>query len=120
MDEDVGRWFAKAAQDLDDGEYLLEDGRFEAASFHAQQAAEKALKGALIHRDGSFPKIHDLAKLAGQLGADQDLMDRAAHLSQVYVSTRYPDVENPINRERAEDFMGFAKEVVAWARERSS
>jgi HEPN domain-containing protein len=34
-----------------------------AAAFHCQQAAEKLLKGFLVHADVSFGKTHDLRKL---------------------------------------------------------
>ena len=57
-------WHRKAASDLAAVEACLEAGRgLDAACFHCQQAAEKALKAFLISRDKEFPRTHDLRRL---------------------------------------------------------
>jgi len=57
-------WLRKAASDLATVEACLAAGRgLDAACFHCQQAAEKALKAFLIARDQDFPHTHDLQRL---------------------------------------------------------
>lgn len=38
---------------------------YEDLCLHAQQAAEKAIKGVLVQRSVDFPKMHDLNRLLG-------------------------------------------------------
>lgn len=56
-------WFDFAADDIEVGEILLREGRYSAACFHSQQAAEKALKGFLVYNELLPPKEHDLVNL---------------------------------------------------------
>lgn len=64
----------------------------------AQQAAEKALK-ALIALDGAEPpRTHDLVALAARLASDAAIQVRVEalrHLSDAYVSSRYPSPFEP-------------------------
>ena len=62
---DVRSWIHKAARDLFAGDHeraaappILED-----VVFHAQQAAEKVLKGFLAWHDRPFRKTHDLVEI---------------------------------------------------------
>ena len=50
----TNNWMDFALDDLDGGEILFRESKFNMASFHAQQAAEKALKGlkALFYKHG--------------------------------------------------------------------
>jgi len=67
---------------------------YDAACFHAQQAAEKYLKAVLTEEGRPFPKIHDLVKLS------EGCIDRMAHLrlyeadldvlSRYAIAFRYP------------------------------
>lgn len=116
MREETGRWLDKAASDLDHAAYLLEDDRAEPAAFHAQQAAEKALKALLIERDGAYPRVHDLVHLAEEAKAPDGLTADCADLTQAYVASRYPDTADPISPEQAERFVAIAKEVIGWTR----
>jgi HEPN domain-containing protein len=57
-------WQRKAASDLAAAEACLRAGcGLDAACFHCQQAAEKALKAFLISRDEDYPRTHDLRRL---------------------------------------------------------
>lgn len=44
-------------------ESLLKDNNFDAACFHAPQAAEKYLKAFLLHHGTKFPFTHNLKRL---------------------------------------------------------
>jgi HEPN domain-containing protein len=66
----VREWIAKAENDLIAAVQLLKLGRQAPADvvcFHAQQCAEKYIKGALVHRGISFSKTHDLELLVRSL-----------------------------------------------------
>ena len=66
----------------------------DAACFHAQQCAEKYLKGRLTEAAISFPKIHDLVSLMEQVLVAEPLWETyrkdLAYLSDCAVSYRYP------------------------------
>ncbi|MDR1786858.1 MAG: HEPN domain-containing protein [Treponema sp.] len=63
----VREWFRFAGDDLFIAKHIMNDlypPRLEAACYHRQQAAEKALKGYLIHLTQEEPEhTHDLKKL---------------------------------------------------------
>ena len=90
------RWLAKARTDLALATVVLERDRAEmeswAAAFHAQQAAEKALKSILIARGQDPPHIHSLRALQALMPADFRLrasVAELAELSQFATLTRY-------------------------------
>ncbi len=62
-------WMASAAIDLDAAELWLQQRShgFGIACFHAEQAAEKALKALLVAGGIDPPRTHDLELLAGLL-----------------------------------------------------
>ena len=63
------------------------------ASFHAQQAAEKTVKAALVIEQIRFPRTHELERLRSLLPAGWELPDREtlAGLSRFAVAGRYPE-----------------------------
>jgi HEPN domain-containing protein len=63
------------------------------ASFHAQQAAEKCMKAALIVEQIRFPRTHELERLRSLLPAAWELPDQEAlaGLSRFAVAGRYPE-----------------------------
>ena len=63
------------------------------ASFHAQQAAEKYLKAALVIEQIRFPRTHELERLQPLLPAGWAVPDREAlaGLSRFAVAGRYPE-----------------------------
>jgi len=57
-------WFLKAESDLKTAQRMAEtDGPYDTACFHAQQAAEKYLKGLLAHHGEPFHATHNLEEL---------------------------------------------------------
>ena len=88
------RWMSFAREDLRAAEILLREDVFSQACFHAQQAVEKALKAALLHRDPerSLPRTHSISELAERLGDDRaHFPDGLDTLDAFYIPTRYPD-----------------------------
>lgn len=112
-------WFKKAAHDIRVAELALGDdpAMTDQAVFHAQQAAEKAVKGLLTWHGRIFRKTHNLVELgeacASLLPDLELLLRRAASLSVYAWQYRYPgDVDEPDISE-AEGSLNLAKETVA-------
>jgi HEPN domain-containing protein len=89
----------KAREDLQTLEVLIGSGKAPASStgFHAQQAAEKAIKAVLSHQNVVFPRTHNLRVLvsllpggAASLPPDAELLPR---LTPFGVVMRYDEVE---------------------------
>ena len=88
-------WLRKAQSDLRAIEILIKDSDFppDIVCYHAQQAAEKALKGLLTAYGVPFPRTHDLVLLNRLLSSaiDVGVEPRAlAELSYFAVESRYP------------------------------
>ncbi len=92
----VRDWLRRAGRDLAAARALaaLSDPLLDAAIYHCQQAAEKALKGWLQLQDDPFPKTHDLEQLVGQaarLRAEfSEHLPAAAVLTPYASAFRYP------------------------------
>jgi len=99
----VKMWFQKSSEDLRATKLLLSQTTDEflgPAIFHAQQSAEKAIKGFLSFYKVRFPKTHDLGILAQLVGTtDADLgkaLEPCAILTKFAVAYRYPEeAESP-------------------------
>jgi HEPN domain-containing protein len=86
------------------------------ASFHAQQAAEKALKALLTHHQIEFMKTHSIGELLqlaelGAPGVSTDL-DAARELTRYAVSDRYPGPEAPVTQASAREHLALAQTVL--------
>ncbi len=91
----VRGWLRKAASDVLTLEAALGAGAFDGSCFHAQQAAEKYLKGFLAFHDRPFPYTHNLGDLT-ELCATIDppfrtLTPIAVELTPYAVRLRYDD-----------------------------
>jgi len=85
----------RADDDIMTVQLLLERGGSpNAACFHAQQAAEKYLKGFLAHHDYHVRKIHDLELLLENCKkidtSFADITVASRSLNRFYLETRYP------------------------------
>ncbi len=90
---EVLEWIRTAEDDLEDARVLLRAGRYAAAAFHAHQAAEKALKAAIIARRGVLPpRLRNLLELARILEVRGEwVLDALRRLNPHYRVARYPD-----------------------------
>jgi HEPN domain-containing protein len=110
-------WLVKAQHDLVAGERAAEDPPIaDVACFHAQQAAEKALKGYLAWCDIPLQRTHDLARLLTQ-ARDVDeafgSLESAADLLSPYATDpRYPGQENEPEAEDAIEALAEARRVL--------
>lgn len=110
-------WFVRADRDLAGGRVDLaaEPPLTGDAVFHAQQAAEKAMKGFLTWHSQPFGKTHNLTEL-GEMCARLDpslepLLRRASVLTDYAWKFRYPGEPDEPPRKEAEDALALAREV---------
>lgn len=87
----VRRWLSKARTDLALASVILEQGPDMdpwVACFHAQQAAEKALKAVLVAQGAEPPFIHNLVALQALMPRDLDLDATVAELADLSAPAR--------------------------------
>lgn len=110
------RWLDLAQEDLATASVLLEQGLHGPASFHAQQAAEKALKAVVVGGGGNPPQTHDCFYLASEAGATEQVAEAADALTPFYFRARYPDTPgDEVSAQDAEMTLDAAEEVVDWS-----
>ena len=91
-------------------------GLYEQLCFHAQQAAEKALKALLVQLGIAVPKTHNLQGLVDLLPsklANDPVFRDAPRLSIYAVTFRYPGEEEPITEDEYHDALKLAERVIA-------
>jgi len=114
-------WLEQAEGDLALARHACSGGFYDWTVFAAQQAAEKAVKGAL-QRKGAEAWGHSVAALlralAAQVPVPEDLIEAALELDKGYIAARYPDV-HPIGaprelytRSEAERALAHAQRIV--------
>jgi HEPN domain-containing protein len=113
-------WLAHATSDLKLAKLgLNQDILPEQVCFHAQQAAEKALKAVLLHAGVDFPFTHDLEELLdtcadAAIVVPQELQE-AGSLTPYAVETRYPGFWGEISDADVQEALTCAERAVAWA-----
>jgi len=115
----VNQWLAKAGENLlVCGAILgLEMAAYDTAGFHAQQAAEKALKALLVCHQVDFRHTHEiqgLLALAEPVATGiQARFAAAGTLTPYAVGGRYPGPQPPLDRNEAARQLEMARTVVA-------
>ncbi|MCY3911635.1 MAG: HEPN domain-containing protein [Chloroflexi bacterium] len=113
-------WFAKADEDLEIARRALGPDRPlpSVACFHAQQCAEKHLKGYLVAHDVPFRFVHDLGYLIGLCAgidpAFANLRPAAVTLNPYVATARYPsEAAQEPDVEAAENAIAVAERIAA-------
>lgn len=114
-------WLRLAEGDLAVADRVLsaEDLPVWAACFHAQQAAEKALKAVLTRRAVPFERTHDLEALYERLPPserDAFVLDELDALTPWAVEGRYGGGALGLDRARARELLDAARRVFEAAR----
>ena len=114
-------WLARAAGDLALARVPLPDeGYYEDLCFHAQHAAEKAIKAVYKKHDLTFRYTHDLGELLADLmdkGITIPLEVEAAQILTAYAwEARYPGLAEPVTDEEYREAIQQADDVVRWAK----
>lgn len=94
-------------------------GRYEDLCFHAQQAAEKAVKGVYRAHGLRFTYTHNLGLLLSGLRQTgmpiPKEVEQAIPLTDYAHQTRYPGVSEPVSGKERDIAVQAAEAVVAWA-----
>ncbi|QWR76787.1 HEPN domain-containing protein [Candidatus Magnetomonas plexicatena] len=114
-------WFLKAENDIINAEHTMtmSNPPCDTVCFHAEQCAEKYLKGFLTYHQIEFPKTHSietLVRLCKQAAPaiEIELGDIVEILTSYGVAVRYPDgVYYDIPKEDAIEAIELAKKVKA-------
>jgi HEPN domain-containing protein len=93
MNEVAERWLVFAHEDTRMAQLAQAEGIFNQVCFHAQQAAEKAIKGWLAEQGQIPPKTHRMADLLTLLPSDLlgEIVNGIRLLDRFDIPTRYPD-----------------------------
>jgi len=114
-------WLAHAKSDLSLARLAKDDTRIlpEQICFHAQQAAEKALKAVLLFKRIEFPLVHDIEELLELMKQGGIQLPRevgeAGILTPYAVEARYPGQPEEITAADVTEAIAVAEAVVRWA-----
>ena len=113
-------WLVRAEGDLALAKIPLPKGAFyEDLCFHAQQAAEKALKAVYQHYNRTFRYTHDLDELI--IGLQDEGIDMPPEVADAVLLTsyaweaRYPGLSEPVTIEEYREALRQAEFVLGWA-----
>ena len=113
-------WLCYAGSDLTLAETARSPGIMkETLCFHAQQAAEKALKAVLIKNNVEFPRTHNLRILLDKIPSGINLpadVEEASALTDYAVSARYPGDLEDVTEEDYAEALRMARAVLDWAK----
>lgn len=119
--EEALLWLEYAIADLAVARMPLPaQSKYEMLLFHAQQAAEKALKAVLIRLGIDFPRTHNPLALVDILPPQFNSLPfliAATALTEYAILLRYPGVNAPVNETRYARMLKLAEDVVAWAQQ---
>ncbi len=98
---------------------LLDAGVYFASVFFAQQAAEQALRAAVIEKNGRVSRGHNLIQMSNTLEAPLEIMNAAAELNPTFLGTRCPEIVNGVpaqnhDRRSARFCLKCAQLIVDW------
>ncbi len=114
-------WLAHAESDLNLARLAGErkDVLPEQACFHAQQAAEKALKAVLLFKHIEFPLVHDLKILIDLLRKNAVTLPPEIHevdsLTPYAVEARYPGHLEEVTSSDVNEATHLAEAILRWA-----
>ena len=119
---DVAEWLLHAESDL----AYAKLGHTQATilrnqvAFHAEQAAEKALKAVLVHNEVEFPRTHDLSNLLlllQRIGIPAGPeIEEVSSLTRYAAEARYPGEIEAVTEEEVAHVIQVAEKAVGWAR----
>jgi HEPN domain-containing protein len=114
-------WLRRARSDLALAKVPLPSGAlYEDLCFHAQQAAEKAVKSVYRANGHEFRYTHDLTELLDGLARYgvpvPETVQEAGDLTNFAWQARYPGPAEPVTEDEYRRAIALAETVVEWAR----
>ncbi len=117
--DDPREWLKRARSDMRLAQSRHADVVLEDLCFHAQQAAEKAIKAVLLKRNIRFPHTHDIAallRLIKEAGVSVPPETQEAQILTAYAGAgRCPGVVETVTVGEHDQAVALANTVVAWA-----
>jgi len=126
MKQEIARWLEFADNDYMVAEHLYKDfypKQLEIICYHAQQAAEKAIKAIILSTGKDIIKTHDITILLKALIDDieipKDYFKYSDILTRYGVIVRYPDeisideIHTKQALEYAKTFIDFSKKIIS-------
>lgn len=116
-------WYERARGELEVAQLLLEKTtRYETVCFHAHQAVEKSLKGALWGRGVAPGKTHLTRRLLADLAEYRTellpLETSCRELDRIYTASRYPKEGFSFDSVQAADCLKKAESLVEASQEK--
>ncbi len=115
----VQSWLTYAKSDLELARVCLpESVLLETLCYHAQQAAEKALKALLIAYSTDPPRTHNIGTLLDLLEKHTNILEEIREstiLTEYAVSSRYPSFVEPVEVDDYEFALALADRVFLWS-----
>ena len=111
----VREWATHADEDFRVAEHTLameDQCPFRLVAYHAQQCAEKYLKGFLVLHGVDFPYTHNIARLVelcAEHGARAADFKDAEELTPFAITARYPGGDEPVTESEAHRALGIAR-----------
>ena len=114
-------FWAQARADLATAITLLDAGVYYASVFFSQQAAEKAIKAAIVDHQHRNPRGHNLVQMANSLNAPVEIMNAAAELNPEFLATRNPESVDGVpaqlyDKTSARLHLRCAQDILEWAK----
>jgi HEPN domain-containing protein len=119
--KDAMAFWAQARADLATAITLLDAGIYYASVFFSQQAAEKALKAAVVDHQHRSPKGHNLVQMANSLNGPVEIMNAAAELNPEFMASRNPESVEGVpaqlyDKTSARIHLRCAQDILDWAK----
>ncbi|MDP3989863.1 MAG: HEPN domain-containing protein [archaeon] len=118
MRNDVEVWLKQAKRDLKSAKNSLISGDYYVTALLCQQAVEKSLKYHYLQKNKDLLRIHDLVKLAREVGAPDNIIKACAEINPVYVEVRYPEGNElpfeKVNKKEAEYILKLTEIILQW------
>jgi HEPN domain-containing protein len=121
----VAHWFRFADEDIRLARYAstMRETPYRLIAYHAQQCAEKYLKGYLVYLRVDFPYTHNVARLlelCREHGSSLDGLSDAEELTPYAITLRYPGEDEEVTADDAVRAMEVAELVRRTVRQRLS
>ena len=114
-------FWAQSRADIATATTLLDAGIYYASVFFSQQAAEKALKAAVVENEHRSPRGHNLVQMANSMNAPVEIMNAAAELNPEFLVTRNPENVDGVpaqmyDKTSARLHLRCAQDIMDWAK----
>lgn len=124
MRPEIERWILQGKEELDTAKASMNAGKWFAAAFWSQQAAEKVLKALFIFEKKESPgPTHSLTFLGRELNVPKEYYGLLRELTKEYYMSRYPDASEDVpykmyTGEDAKSYIENCERLIKWVESR--